>query len=1473
MDSKDTQHYFREHNLPSLDVDWLMGCKKRRPSAGSKGWDVSGQQQHGKSNRDGEGERSEDPTPTRVHVPHADAEVCERVKRRNSIPAELENGGPRFPFGGGVASDETSLDSANAHHLRKPDGVDPAAGARRVRSMSVGDTEDMRMRAQSVEAARQQQQHKPEKKPSFFKSLFGGGHKKHVSTSSSIPVIKPRRPSIPHVSRDGDTAHRTRYRENRGESPSASTTSSVSSLQRDGRDAEVTWQGRYAQPSTGTTTTTAIPPDMTPLTKSQTASATVLPYHSTPQDHHHHHHHHHDQHGTIREGEEASNFQGLGTTATNNSSDSIISDEQEDPRLIEFLKYYKSKNYAMSAFSKVNFNAGKAKQNSGNVTLEKLRKPGKASFSIDEHLAEGDHKNNVRFDSRGRPIPAHPDNPKLPSAFKKVNRNKKSHVNPEPDKTDDSSTTLSSVPQSSSSNKFGAFLKRVTSYGAGSSTENMKSDESIASTSGVRHHTVSQFDASAATTVPGLEDLGTFKHVAFAANTYFNDPPQQICSKNPRKGEVEVKPNGSVVIHRLTPQEKRRVLKEYSSGIVVGGTGQLKLLVPMEADSEVDLKKQEEQVPIRHGDSAEEQETPTKTETESEVSAKLRNMKLAAAEAAAEARAKETPNDLNRTATNNEEEVSVSKMASHLTIDKPMVSRRSSSNILSSSNSSASLLSHESDSANAEKDEIFPPPTLKIPHQLVYTRCCHLREILPIPAILKQLKPGSTDPIPLLQLRNPRPSMVEILSFSDFISIAPISCISLDGVHLTAEMFQIILSSLMFKPTFEKLSLRNTPLDSEGWKILSYFISKCKSLLALDLTMVPHIKTNVQKPSKSSLKNKLPRMECHMEDRSDMNWHLIAGAIAFREGLEEIIVSGAKMTFAQLKTFIEVACGSTTRLGLAYNDLSAKQCEILANWIVYSRVTGLDIGFNNLKGKLAPFSAAIWNKIYGNSESNEFKYLSLNGTQLEVNEHDTSENNDFLKLLSILCYSENLKFLDLSNNPLIFPACIPTLLNCLPIFVSLLRLHIDYENITTPALVTLAECLPLCKQLSYLSVLGTELDLASCKALVEAFKKSKTLITLDVDYIYMPDSIKEKISLYAIRNIQTQLERVRKNATKEQIKQFNETHHYHHHTPDNDNQIQTLQDELANLLTVKRSTVKKEVYDKMVEEFVKKAELGREKIRKVVQDLFSLRMEGELNLEGKETLIRLCFIDASLEKGIKLLENTHSNTGRARDTVRGFGSVQSLSDTSTSDVSTLNPRETVLSSPSFGNSGHVALLPFGNAQIDTSHRNAEDTIEFRDNGPTALVDPLSVKPENGNGTAGEQDEETVVPPAKHAISPEEKDTLVKAAKSMDSDQVKEFLLKNDVSTVISVIDELHKQGFHLHHIFKKDATDKGDDDTDSPISDEQDAPASKGTTEPEESAHRMDHNETEAIDAAYDQVLDHLQKVRTSAGSTPLPKK
>ena len=1418
MNSKEAQTYFKEHNIPSLDVDWFISSKKISKKSLSK--NILNDNNNNNNN-------------TTTNIDTSNKESQQSTSSNSTPNNQINNNSSKQQ-----QQQQHGSNTVEASTLFKAKYLDQNQNNVSSRVDSSGDNTFTvplrRTKSLSLPTSSQSNIQRPKKKLGFFRSLFG----RRKSTTNPPSQFKLKNDS------SSSMITNTTNNSNNWHDYSSSKIDTIST-------------------SDQTLQRTDFPTGMSPLTRCKTT-----PDGFDSLNHQHHHSHSINSSSQIND----------------NSSDISLNDpnsNDNNKRLMEFLQYYKAKNYSLSAFKE---------KNPYNVSNNK---PKKATFTVDVPLVEHPEDNNSvssnnnankverpkRFDAKGRPLPPHPPKSKLPSAFKKSslyrnNYNNNSDNTPytssvgksrkSMDKVNMSSSTIASTssgPQSSS-NKFGAFLKRVTSHGTSNDSTNETISQNSESTLSPTNKNLAcpkrqeKFDPACALEVPGLEDAKPLVHVAFAANTYFDDPPQQICSRNPRKGEVEVKPNGAVIIHRLTPQERRKILKESTCGIVVGGSGQLKLLAPSNDTEETNSDNGES---TDTGESSTEDSDPH-----------VRSVKLAAAEAAAEARAKATPDELSRTVTNNEEEVDVSKSASRLTIDKPMVSRRSSNNLLSSNslNTLSSLSSSDNDDPNEEP--IFPPPDLKIPNDIVYTRCCHLREILPIPSTLKQLKPGSTDPISSLELRNPRPSMVEVLSFSDFIRVAPVLCITLDGVHLTAEMFRIILGSLVYKTSFEKLSLRNTPLDKEGWKILAQFVSKCKSLNALDLTMVPAIKTNVQKPSKSSLKKILPRMEGRMEDRSDMDWNLLTAAIAFRNGIDEMVVAGAKMSLTQFKTFIEVACVNVTRLGLAYNELSKEQCVILAHWIVNSKVTGLDIGFNDLQGKLEPFCNAVMDKINNKGEKNIFKYLSLNGTNLEVKENDTSENNEFLKLLGIMCYLENLKFLDLSNNPKIFPYGLPTLVDCLPVFVNLVRIHLDYDKLERMTIVTLSEALPLCRKLNHISLIGIKLDLISCKALMDAFKKSSSLITIDVDWAYVPDNIKEQLSLYAMRNIQNELSRMKECNEKKRPDFING---YKGTNKDEDTrQLQSIQEQLATLLTEDWSHKNKKEYNKMVSEFIKKVTRGHEKIQKVVMDLFLLRLQGELNLEGKETLIRLCIIDASLEKGLQLLKQRHSNISADSGLDDSINKNTDYGEKSTYDSSLIESRTSVLSSSTFGKSGHSILLPFGTANIDKTFNNAEDTVEFTDEAPSELIAPKIALPNESDSESDNSDDgekSTAYPEIRHDITKEQKTALAKAAESMDSDQIKNFLLKSDVNTVIGVIDELHKQGYHFHHIFKNSnqcndktkKTSNNDDVCASPV----ELGSKLGDTVPEdpEKINKVANTqESEAISAAYDQVLDHLQKIR-----------
>ncbi|CAH1830867.1 unnamed protein product [Saccharomyces cerevisiae] len=1375
MDSKDTQKLLKEHRIPCIDVGWLV-----RPSASTT-----------KSSRPGKSESKANSVAPDIQMDTARPPVFETSVDSSSSILSSNDKGRRHSVAASLLMDNQR---ANAGSTSVPTNIPPPRG----RSKSVVETNLSNVEADSGHHHHHHHHHTEDapapKKVGFFKSLFGH-RKKDQEQQEKERERKERSPSPTHVDR-GAAIRRERTATISAESPPP--------LQYN------------APPSYNDT--------VVPLTRSKTESEVY--YENHPQSYYH------GRMRTYHSPEEGK------VDGTSPADDHNYGGSRPDPRLMDFLRYYKSKDYKLAAFKEGNFI-----KSSASPTTKKNRR---ASFSLHNDKPQpAKSLAHQKFDAKGRPIPPHPDAPKLPSAFRKKHPSNASIVDTV-DSNSDVSSSAQNNNQTPSSHKFGAFLRKVTSYGnnnnnstnASSLSANVNNPDT--SSTSLWSSSSMEFDPSKITTVPGLENIRPLKHVSFATNTYFNDPPQQICSKNPRKGEVEVKPNGSVVIHRLTPQERKKIMESTSLGVVVGGTGQLKLLNPEEDDA--NAKSKEEMAPQKQNE--------VEAHDEEDNNSQRRNIVMAAAEAAAEARAKEAPNELKRIVTNNEEEVTVSKTASHLTIDKPMISRRGAS-----TSSLASMVSSDTNGTNADDEgEILPPPSLKIPHDIVYTRCCHLREILPIPATLKQLKKGSTDPIPILQLRNPRPSMVEIWSFSDFLSIAPVLCLSLDGVQLTVQMLRIILSSLVYKQHFQKLSLRNTPLDEEGWKVLCYFVSKAKSLHSIDLTMVPSIKTNVQKPSKSSLKSKILRMQCNLENRSDMNWDLLTASIALMGGLEEIVISGAKMNSAQFKNFILVACIATERLGLAYNGLSKSQCDDLAKWMVQSKVTGLDVGFNDLNGKLSSFTDAVLGKIQKANEKNVFKFLSLNGTNLRVNEHDTFENNEVLKLISVLCYSENLKFLDISNNPAIFPHCVPTLIDFLPVFVNLVRLHIDYNNLSSTSVVMLAEVLPMCSRLNYFSMLGTELDLASSKALAEAVRKSSSLMTLDVDYVVNNDD--------------------------KDIK---------------DSQFSSLQDQLSLLLTEKADN--SEHYNKMVENFMAKIALARIKISKVVHDLFDLKLNGQLNLEGKEALIRLCFIEASLERGCDLLKQRHNNTLKSPEAVsksqKGGNQAQPNSESC---------QRMLLSSSILQNSDHIALMPFGSAIVEKSSPDAEDAVEFRE-GDDSNVNHEDV-PANDQQFRDEVDIKNKYSIIKRELEheklvgggdlPVDKEILNRAAQSLDSDQIKEFLLKNDVSTILGVIDELHSQGYHLHHIFKKQGNQeetafRTKDEQQSSQSNDSSANASP-TTDPistgsntsrtNDNAHTpptdapgfdkfMNNAEENAIDAAYDDVLDKIQDARNMNFNTP----
>lgn len=692
---------------------------------------------------------------------------------------------------------------------------------------------------------------------------------------------------------------------------------------------------------------------------------------------------------------------------------------------------------------------------------------------------------------------------------------------------------------------------------------------------------------------PPLEaftDVKPMKKVAFATTTFVTDPPQQIPSRNPRKGNVEICANGELIIHKIDPQEKINA----ATGIVVGGSGPLRLIAETNPEERNLASAESSNLQIDVPNAASMQPSASVMSNISTASQSTQDHTIRKEDKILAAKKAREHND-------SLEKIDTQKEG--LKIDKPMVRRK--------------------------KQMEKPVVTLKMDE--LYTRCCHLREILPIPATLKQIPKGSTDPIPYLHLRNPRPSMIEILSFTDFIRIAPVICVSLDGVSLTREMFRIVLSSLLYKRYLEKLSLRNTPIDEEGWKMLSLFLSMNKALRKLDLTQCPTLDVNTQRIKKKSKTATENRMVCNVNDRSDANWALLTASLIYRGGIDEIILTGCKIPDLKLfANILNLALVKTSKIGLAYNELTLQHCYVVSRWLQSNpTVIGIDLAYNDLSSKLKPFIE------YANDSdsTNNLMMISLNSCNLI----DCVETDTFFNVLSKL---QRLAYLDISGNSKLMKTFLRKLTVYLPLLHNLARLHIDNNQLDEKSMVMLLECVPLMANLNYLSIIGNEMNDTVSQSLCKALKNSKTLYSVAFDEALVNREDQERIGLLTMRNVERQLYKKREYQNKE-------TSFLEMIAPKDREKVRKDLglSENASFTDALYSLVKaKHVDDAKLEKFLGCANQVCTSMQQVIQTLVNSNAKNELSLQGKEMLIRLITMKASVDKALELINNKKLNT-------------------------------------------------------------------------------------------------------------------------------------------------------------------------------------------------------------------------------------
>ncbi|KAG7694357.1 hypothetical protein KL951_004235 [Ogataea haglerorum] len=491
----------------------------------------------------------------------------------------------------------------------------------------------------------------------------------------------------------------------------------------------------------------------------------------------------------------------------------------------------------------------------------------------------------------------------------------------------------------------------------------------------------------------------------------------------------------------------------------------------------------------------------------------------------------------------------------------------------------------------------------ELPLDLLYTRCCHLREILPIPATLKQLK-QKTRPLHVLKMLNPKPTLIDVLSFSDFLAIAPIMTVIFDNVTLDHQMVKIILVSLSKSTTLEKLSFRNVAFDKQGWTWICKFLTVNKSISKLDL-------------SQQRIKPETP-IQFY---RSEMDWDLFTQSLIIKGGIEELVINGCKLSTAQFKNLVNNGLRlKTRRLGLASTNLDVDKAYILAEWISSPDTTciGIDIAVNDLTSQvLAPFEKVFATKM----DNVKLFFFSLNQTNVTI--------EDCAKLIELLSTCKTLRFLDLGNNPQLFPGILPTLTEYLPKFPDLRRIHFDFCNLSEAAIIQLCLTFQKCPKLLHVSLLGNENINQRTAASLYISVKNSNIYNLDIDYDCLGDEVSSKIAFYLMRNMEKFLNKDLTHSREEEEDLIF------------DGSLLTKTAEaLLESNQAKNADENQIISNALVEKTVRL----RSEIHKTMNRLFEARANGKLSLEGKETLLRFCLLDDSLESIIHIFsEQEHKS--------------------------------------------------------------------------------------------------------------------------------------------------------------------------------------------------------------------------------------
>ncbi|KAF2262844.1 RNI-like protein [Lojkania enalia] len=446
----------------------------------------------------------------------------------------------------------------------------------------------------------------------------------------------------------------------------------------------------------------------------------------------------------------------------------------------------------------------------------------------------------------------------------------------------------------------------------------------------------------------------------------------------------------------------------------------------------------------------------------------------------------------------------------------------------------------------------------------IYRRCCQLRETPILKRICDQLSAPSAcslvapGVVTCLDLTGSRLQLADVVTLSDWLAVVPVKKLFLEDADLTDEKIRVILAGLLaakipgYTPArhkhgkddkngyhkieersgvVKKLVLKNnTKITAEGWKHISLFIYMCKSIQALDVSMIPFPKPKEQ--LSPQLSNSSEGSTMSPTPRPKYIGDVLSKAISERLGgsnLEELVMGECSLTSSTIRKIVDaVIISGVQRLGLAGNDIDSEGVNHIIHYIRSGVCRGLDLGGNDLRDGVERIAHSL-------TKDSPLWALCLADCDLKYESLKV-----LLPKLTILPF---FVFLDLSHNKdlLSDPNSICVLRKYIPQLKNFKRLHLMDVNMSPADAIALADILPECTHLAHINILenpkitavstatdeaGQEDAAALYASLMAAAKISHTLICVDVD-VPGPDTgevvkaLAKQVVAFCLRNMES----------------------------------------------------------------------------------------------------------------------------------------------------------------------------------------------------------------------------------------------------------------------------------------------------------------------------------------------------------------